>query len=131
MWRANGSDETVEEPEVGIIGLGHMGKMMQRMFPGALIYDKHRPGGSATREEVARCRFAFVCVPTEAGPGGNADLSAIQWFNSCLRQAGGAPTGIRVTRPGEGTSGPAGDLPALAAGAQLPAGRHFRSGGHA
>lgn len=77
----NGSDETVEEPEVGIIGLGHVGKMMQRIFPGALAYDKHRPGGSATREEVARC----------------------QWFNSCLRQAGDAPTGIRVTRPGEGT----------------------------
>lgn len=121
----------MEEPEVGIIGLGHVGKMMQRMFPGALIYDKHRPGGSATREEVGRCRFTFVCVPTEARPGGNAGLSAIQRFNSCLRQAGNAPTGIRVTRPGECPSGAAGDLPALAAGAQLPAGHHFRSGGHA
>lgn len=96
----------MEEPEVGIIGLGHVGKLMQRIFPGAPTYDKYRPGG-------------------------NADLSAIQWCNSCLRQARDAPTGIRVTRPGEGTPGPAGDLPALAADAQLPAGHHFRSGGHA
>jgi hypothetical protein len=72
----------VEEPGVGIIGLGHVGKMMQRIIPGALTYDKLRPGGSATR-------------------------------------------------PGEGAPGQAGDLPALAADTQLPAGHHFRSGGHA
>ena len=72
----------MEEPGVGIIGLGHVGKMMQRIFPGALTYHKYRPGDSATR-------------------------------------------------PDEDTPGPAGDLPALAADTQLPAGPHFRSGGHA
>lgn len=73
---------TVEGPGVGIIVLGHVGKMMQRIFPGAVTYDRCRPGGSAFR-------------------------------------------------PGEGTPGPAGGLPALAALTQLPAGHHFRSGGHA
>lgn len=76
----------MEESGVGIIGSGQVGKTRQRIFPGALTYDKYRPGGSATR-------------------------------------------------PGEGTPvldpGPAGDLPALAADTRLPAGHHFRSGGHA
>lgn len=81
-----GIEQTAEGPEVGLIGLGHVGRTMQRIFPCALTYDKYRPGGSATRDEVARCRFAFICVPTDSGPDGNADLSAVEevagWLES-------------------------------------------------
>lgn len=63
--------------EVGIIGLGHVGQLMRQLFPRALTYDKYRPDAGDALDDVAKCRFAFVCVPTDEGPDGKADLQAV------------------------------------------------------
>ncbi|HXL92997.1 MAG TPA: hypothetical protein VN969_29065 [Streptosporangiaceae bacterium] len=69
--------ENTARPEVAIIGFGHVGRLMQRIFPDALVYDKFQPEVSAPREAVMGCRFAFVCVPTDIGAEGAADLSNV------------------------------------------------------
>jgi UDPglucose 6-dehydrogenase len=43
-----------------IIGLGWVGKAVQKLFPNSVIYDRHNPN----REEVNKCDIAFICVPT-------------------------------------------------------------------
>ena len=74
--------------QVAIVGFGHVGQLMRRIFPDALVYDKLRPDVSVPREAVAECRFAFVCVPTDMGPGGAADLSNVlevaHWLRSSI-----------------------------------------------
>jgi UDPglucose 6-dehydrogenase len=78
-------EEPATRPEVGIVGFGHVGQLMRRIFPDALVYDKFRPEVSAARDEVAACRFAFVCVPTDMGPDGTADLSDVEEVAGWLR----------------------------------------------
>lgn len=60
---------------VGICGLGHVGSCMKQLFPAAYIYDE--PKGIGTREEVNKCDFVFVCVPTPKAEDGHCDTSIV------------------------------------------------------
>ncbi len=59
-----------------IIGYGHVGRAMQRLFPDALVYDKfiddfrYRPSLAGS--------VAFVCVPTDPRDDGSADISQVE-----------------------------------------------------
>lgn len=72
------------EPSVAIVGVGAVGKAMRLLFPDAVVYDE--PLGLGTREQVNRCRFAFVCVPTPARTSGACDTSVVEdvvrWIQS-------------------------------------------------
>lgn len=72
------------DPSVAIVGVGAVGKAMRLLFPDAVPYDE--PLGLGTREQVNRCRFAFVCVPTPADASGACDTSAVEgvvgWIQS-------------------------------------------------
>ena len=60
---------------VSVIGYGHVGTIMNELFPDAVIYDE--PKGIGTREEVNNCDFAFVCVPTPKAEDGSCDTSIV------------------------------------------------------
>ena len=70
--------------KTGIVGYGHVGKAMHKLFKEAVIYDKYLELGS--REEINSCDIVFVCVPTPQKKGGYCDTSAveevIQWVES-------------------------------------------------
>jgi UDPglucose 6-dehydrogenase len=61
---------------VSIVGYGAVGKHLQGLFPDAAVYDKPLRLGS--REDVNRCRYAFVAVPTNERPDGSADTSIVE-----------------------------------------------------
>ena len=61
--------------KVGIVGFGHVGGIMDRLFPNAIIYDE--PKHIGTRAEINNCDFVFVCVPTPKGKNGECDTSII------------------------------------------------------
>lgn len=73
---------------IGIIGYGHVGSTMAKLFPDAVIYDPNLPEHSNTRDAANRTSVAFVCVPTPLGEGGAADLSAVEdvvtWLDAQL-----------------------------------------------
>ena len=48
--------------KVAIIGLGWVGKAMQKLFPDAYVYDPLTIGGK--KSDVNKCDIAFICVPT-------------------------------------------------------------------
>jgi UDPglucose 6-dehydrogenase len=70
--------------KIGIVGIGHVGTAMHRIFPCAAVYDKHKEMG--TREEINSCDIAFVCVPTPMNADGSCDTSAVDetlsWLES-------------------------------------------------
>ena len=61
---------------VAIIGYGAVGKYLKELFPAAVVYDE--PLGLGRREEVNRCDYAFVAVPTNAQSDGSADTSIVE-----------------------------------------------------
>jgi UDPglucose 6-dehydrogenase len=61
---------------VAIVGYGDVGKALHQLFPDAVTYDEPLEIGS--REAVNACRFAFVAVPTPAGPEGVCDTSIVE-----------------------------------------------------
>lgn len=63
--------------KVAIIGLGWVGKSMQKLFPDSIDYDPAY-GDSATEEEVNDCDVAFVCVPTPVIGEGKLDTSIVE-----------------------------------------------------
>jgi UDPglucose 6-dehydrogenase len=69
---------------VAIVGFGAVGRSLAILFPDAAVYDP--PLGLGRRDEVNRCRFAFVCVPTPATESGECDTSAVEeaaaWIES-------------------------------------------------
>ncbi len=69
--------------KVGIVGLGHVGTCMQKLFPDAYIYDE--PKGIGERAHVNKCDFVFVCVPTPKAQDGSCDTSIVDdvltWLN--------------------------------------------------
>lgn len=75
---------------VAVVGLGVVGSHVRDLFAssggGPVIYDKYRGGGS--KEEVNSCELAFVCVPTDQGDCGHADLSSVRdvldWLDAPL-----------------------------------------------
>ena len=48
--------------KIGIIGYGHVGTAMKKLFKNAVIYDPLKKIGS--QDEINVCDTAFVCVPT-------------------------------------------------------------------
>ena len=68
---------------VGICGEGHVGGCMHQLFPDAYIYDE--PKGIGTKEELNKCDFIFVCVPTPKAKDGHCDTSIVDdvlsWLN--------------------------------------------------
>jgi UDPglucose 6-dehydrogenase len=62
--------------KIGIVGLGHVGTAMNKLFPDAVIYDKFKKIG--TPEAINRCDAAFICVPTPMGKDGACDTSAVE-----------------------------------------------------
>lgn len=64
--------------EVAIIGFGHVGKAIQKIFPDAVIYDKFI-SQYAEKEKVNGCDLGIICVPTPERPLDDAcDLSAVE-----------------------------------------------------
>jgi len=78
--------------KVGICGYGWVGKAMHKLFPEAVIYDKHKPMSIAwispvtqkqeqrelTMKDINKCDVAFVCVPTPNKDDGSLDTSIVE-----------------------------------------------------
>lgn len=62
--------------KVGIIGVGHVGTAMNKLFKDAVLYDKYKKLGSM--EEINKCNVAFICVPTPMNDDGSCDTSAVE-----------------------------------------------------
>lgn len=65
--------------KIGIIGLGHVGTMMQRLFDGhaELVTFDASHGARYPHDQLAECDLALVCVNTPAGPTGACDTSNV------------------------------------------------------
>jgi UDPglucose 6-dehydrogenase len=74
----------MSQKSVAIVGYGAVGRGIHTLFPHAVIYDE--PLGIGSREEVNRCEFAFVSVPTPQGPDGACNTSIVEevvgWIQS-------------------------------------------------
>jgi len=62
--------------KIGIIGFGHVGKAMNKLFPDAVVYDG--PLGIGERSELRDSFAAFVCVPTPEAEDGGCDTSLVE-----------------------------------------------------
>ncbi len=96
---------------VGIVGYGVVGKALAKLFgydaknPDLRLYDKAVAGmnDARSKESIQACDLVFVAVPTAEGPGGAADLSAVQevvgWVNPpiCLKSTVPPGTVDRLT----------------------------------
>lgn len=63
--------------KIGIVGIGHVGGIMQQLFPDACIYDE--PKGIGSKDEINECELAFVCVPTPQKADGKCDTSMVDY----------------------------------------------------
>ncbi len=77
--------------KIAIIGYGHVGKAMHRLFLDARIYDKY-DAQYDDREAVCGADLALVCVPTNELAEGGADISivteVVEWLDAeliCIR----------------------------------------------
>src|SRR3990167_6670562 len=71
--------EKLQVKRIAIIGHGHVGQGMERMFSAGYeiaVYDKGRAG--ADRGTVMGPDLAIICVPTPEGPDGAADVTAVE-----------------------------------------------------
>jgi len=68
---------------VAIIGLGHVGKGMLKIFPNAVQFDEPLRIGS--RNEVNKCKLAIICVPTPSKKDGSCDTSIVEKSVSWLK----------------------------------------------
>lgn len=62
--------------KIGIIGNGHVGTAMHKLFKDAIVYDKCKNIGSMN--EVNACDAAFICVPTPMNGDGSCDTSIVE-----------------------------------------------------
>lgn len=62
--------------KIAIIGLGWVGKAMQKLFPDAYVYDPYTVGGK--KNEVNKCEIAFICVPTPNNKKNKLDTSIVE-----------------------------------------------------
>lgn len=72
---------------MAIIGNGYVGKSYQKLFPDAVIYNRH--GNIAeSRFEVNQCDLAIICVPTKMNEDKTCDTSIVEevlgWVNTPL-----------------------------------------------
>lgn len=61
--------------KIGIVGYGHVGKAMHKLFPQAVVVDE--PLAIGSREEARGCDVLFVCVPTPSQADGSCDVSIV------------------------------------------------------
>ncbi|MBD5408748.1 MAG: UDP-glucose/GDP-mannose dehydrogenase family protein [Treponema sp.] len=70
--------------KIAIVGYGHVGQAMHKLFENAVIFDEPKNIGSQT--EVNSCDAVFVCVPTPQNPDGSCDTriveSVLHWLNT-------------------------------------------------
>ncbi len=90
------------KPEVGIVGLGWVGKAQRQLFPEAAVYDPAL-AESVTKERLNKCGIGFVCVPTPCIREGRLDTSIVEesvaWMNTpviCIRSTVNPGTGDRL-----------------------------------
>lgn len=73
--------------KVAIIGNGYVGKAYQKLFPDAVIYNRHDKIAES-RFEVNQCDLAIICVPTPMKNDGSCDISIVEevlaWVNTPL-----------------------------------------------
>lgn len=69
--------------KVAIIGNGYVGKAYNKLFPDAVIYDRHEKIAES-RFEVNKCDLAIVCVPTKMNEDGSCDTSIVEEVMSWL-----------------------------------------------
>ena len=62
--------------KVGIVGVGHVGGSMVRLFPDAVLYDKYKDFSS--QEEINKCDISFICVPTPQAADGTCDTHIVE-----------------------------------------------------
>lgn len=62
--------------KIGIIGVGHVGGTMSKLFKDAYLYDKYKEIGS--QEEINSCDISFICVPTPIGQFGKCDTRIVE-----------------------------------------------------
>lgn len=69
--------------KIGIVGYGHVGKAMHKLFKDAVVYDKILEIGNT--EEINTCDAVFVCVPTPSKEDGSCDTTIVEevlsWIN--------------------------------------------------
>ncbi|OGI27830.1 MAG: hypothetical protein A2359_04070 [Candidatus Moranbacteria bacterium RIFOXYB1_FULL_43_19] len=76
--------------KIAIVGYGYVGKGVYNFFEGKFetIYFDPNVEGSASKEEVNKCDFAVVSVPTPMGDDGSCDLAIIRetlgWLDTPL-----------------------------------------------
>lgn len=67
-----------------IVGYGHVGKAMAKLFTDAVIYDEPLKIGS--RAQVNACEACFVCVPSPQAPDGSCNTeiveNVLEWIES-------------------------------------------------
>lgn len=67
---------------IGIVGVGHVGTMMNQLFTDAYLYDE--PQKIGTKKEINECDIVFVCVPTPKGNEGQCDTSLVDYSLSWI-----------------------------------------------
>src|SRR5438105_1276284 len=60
---------------VAIVGYGAVGRGLHELFPDAVLYDE--PLALGSREQVNRCPYDFVAVPTPASADVSCDASIV------------------------------------------------------
>lgn len=68
--------------QVGIVGNGYVGKAYQKLFPDAVIYNRHIEG--TNKDEINKCELAIVSVPTKMLEDGSCDTSIVEEVVSWL-----------------------------------------------
>lgn len=71
-----GEMEYVLLMKIGIIGYGHVGMAMHKLFADAIIYDKFKNINSI--DDINSCDVAFVCVPTPSNTDESCDTSIVE-----------------------------------------------------
>lgn len=70
--------------KIGIVGMGHVGTAMKKLFVDAYVYDEPKCIGK--REEINSCDVTFVCVPTPKSSDGSCSTTCVEyvlgWINS-------------------------------------------------
>ena len=62
--------------KIGIIGYGHVGKAMHKIFKNAIIYDINLK--KDTKEEINNSDVIFICVPTPSTKEGKCNTSIVE-----------------------------------------------------
>ena len=63
--------------KIAIVGNGYVGKAYQKLFPDALVYNRHGDIGKS-RRDINECDLAIVCVPTIENEDGSVDTSIVE-----------------------------------------------------